>query len=103
MIIIRVTENKEGLLTKFVVSGHSGSAEHGHDLVCSAISSITFGLANAVDELIQESEIEIDENKITISIPHPNKNTEFVMRTGLIQLNTVEESYSQYVKIKMEV
>ena len=47
--------------------------------------------------------VEVSDNVLDISIAHPNQNTEFVMRTGLIQLKTVEEVHSQYVKIKMEV
>ena len=102
MITIRVVENEQKQITRICVSGHSGSATHGHDLVCAAVSDITFGLANAVDELLHEK-VEVSDNVLDISIAHPNQNTEFVMRTGLIQLKTVEEVHSQYVKIKMEV
>ena len=103
MITIRVAVSEDSLLRSIEVRGHSGSADHGHDLVCAGVSSIVFGLCNAVDTLIHENEIVINENYISISIPHPNQDTEFVMRTGLIQLETMEESYSQYIKIKMEV
>lgn len=103
MILIRYTE-ENSCIKSFTVSGHSGSGEKGEDLVCAAVSGIVFGLCNAADILLaNRADITIGDNKIEIVIAEPDQQSDPVMRTGLIQCKTIEESQPEYVKIKMEV
>ncbi len=102
MITVRVTV-AEDKITGLYVSGHAGYDVRGKDLVCAAVSGITFGLLNAADELIPSAECRVMDNRIEIVINDPDERSEYVMRTGLIQLKTVEESDQSYIKVKMEV
>ena len=102
MIQVRVVKSN-GSLTGLQISGHSGSAERGKDLVCAAVSGIAFGLLNALDELVPSSQIEVSDNLITVNISAPDERSELVMKTGLIQFKTVEEANKKYIKVKMEV
>lgn len=93
-----------GLIQDLSVSGHSGSAEHGQDLICAGISAISFGLCNALDQSRSDADIRIGENSIEIHVNHPDEKTDIILQTGLIQMKTVEESNEKYITVKqMEV
>lgn len=102
MIKVRAVE-KDGMISLLQISGHAGAAEKGKDLVCAAVSGIAFGLLNAADTLIPSAVCRVADNLITIEISHPDSASEPVMRTGLIQLETVRESSQKYIEIQMEV
>lgn len=51
MITIEVKRNQTKI-EEIVVSGHAEAAEHGKDIVCSAVSGITFGTLNSVHVLL---------------------------------------------------
>lgn len=102
MIIVRVAE-ADGRISRIRISGHAGSAGKGKDLVCAAVSGITFGLLNAADALIPSAACSVGDNIAEITVREPDEKSELVLRTGLIQLQTVEESSQKYIEIKMEV
>lgn len=51
MITIRVSENREEKSVKLSVTGHSGYGEYGKDIVCSAVSILTYTVAQLVLEM----------------------------------------------------
>jgi len=100
--VIRVNcSESDGHITHLEVRGHADYAAHGEDLVCAGVSSIMFGLCNALDEIAGIETIKSDQNLITVHILKPDQTTDTIMRTGLIQLMTVEEQYSQFIKIQL--
>ena len=100
MIRVNCTVNK-GHYTHLDVRGHSGSADRGEDLICAGVSTVLFGLCNALDVIAGIETVRIDHNLITIDILKPDQTTDTIMHTGLIQLQTVEEQYSQFMKIHL--
>ena len=100
MIHISV-ETRKGAIVSLEVAGHSESAPYGQDLVCSAVSAILFGLCNACDELLKGNAQETAvENRITIRIHKPDSHTQDILRTGLIQLMTVQEQNKEFMHIE---
>ena len=55
---------KQGLLTGFRFSGHSGHAEAGKDVVCAAVSSAVQLTANILNELGMEPDVNVGDNVI---------------------------------------
>ena len=55
---------KQGLLTGFKFSGHSGYAESGKDIVCAAVSSAVQLTANILDELGFAPQVTVEDNVI---------------------------------------
>ena len=55
---------KQGHLTGFRFSGHSGYAEAGKDVVCAAVSSAVQLTANILDELGYEPQVTVGDNVI---------------------------------------
>lgn len=51
MIVVKVERNRRGI-SGITIEGHANAAEHGKDIVCSAVSAISFGLLNAVYPLV---------------------------------------------------
>ena len=99
MIQVTVTERK-GKAESIVITGHAGYAEHGKDLICAAVSGIAFGLCNAMDQLADSSRVSITENRIEIGACGPEETAETILRTGIIQLETIAEHNSRFIKVK---
>ncbi len=55
---------KQGLLTGFKFSGHSGYAESGKDVVCAAVSSAVQLTANILDEFGFKPQVTVGDNVI---------------------------------------
>ena len=103
MIRISVEEHN-GSICSLEITGHSGSAERGKDLVCAAVSGIAFGLCNAMDILAHAEDISVGDNLISIKVSQPDEQTDLILKTGLIQLETVAEQNRRFIKVyKLEV
>jgi len=86
------------------ISGHALYAPHGEDLVCAGVSSIGTGLLNALDILVPNSCKLILKDYILIQVVEDSEVVQTILRTGLIQLETISEQYGSYLKvIKQEV
>jgi hypothetical protein len=91
----------------FELSGHADSGPHGHDLVCAAVSAVTFGMTNAV---MKHSGIEpiIDQGNdggyLKVILPN-EANVEALSAARLLlegmvtTLETIEHDYGQYITI----
>ncbi len=89
----------DGRIVSLRVSGHAGSGEYGKDLVCAAVSAVVFGLCNALDIQTGRADAEISNNRIAIKAGEDEK-TQIIMRTGLIQLETIAETHHKFIQIK---
>ncbi|WP_079479537.1 ribosomal-processing cysteine protease Prp [Halobacillus salinus] len=97
----------QGSITGFEVSGHAESGPYGHDLVCSAVSAVTFGSVNAVMKLCEiEPDVEQggDGGYLKITLPeglHDDVHVKAqVLLEGMqVSLETIEYDYDQYIKI----
>lgn len=99
MIKVRI-KYKSNLINELNISGHAGYADKGKDLICAAVSSISIGLCNAIDELKATANIEIGDNIIKISDIGVDELSQTVLKTAIIQLQTVEEQANKYLEIK---
>ena len=106
MINVIVIKEKQTIKT-IEATGHSGYAEHGQDIVCSAVSCLMETLANGLTEVVRaETKVIFDEN-----IPHLSvtlietdkekcKSAQVLMQTTLLGLKGVADGYSKFIKIK---
>ncbi len=99
MIKVRMTY-KSNMIEELSISGHAGYADKGKDLICAAVSSISIGLCNAIDELNVNADIEIGDNIIKISHIGNDELSQTVLKTAIIQLHTVEEQANKYLEMK---
>jgi uncharacterized protein YsxB (DUF464 family) len=80
------------------VSGHAGYAEAGQDLVCAGVSSVVTGGFNALNKEDIE-EVALEEGYAKVILKENSASSE-VLKVILIQLQTIEESYPKFIKIK---
>ena len=94
---------KDDKVVKIEASGHALFAGKGKDIVCSAVSAILVGGCNALTNH-HNYQIIIESGKLVIDTKdNLNGNDEIVMRTILIQLMTIEESYKSYISISKKM
>ena len=103
MINVLIIKNKQTIVS-IEATGHSGYAEQGSDIVCSAVSTLMQNLAVGLTEIVKVSpEIIIDEE-----IPHmyvslkdcDNSHAQTLMQTTELSLKQVADGYSKFIRIK---
>ena len=106
MINVIVIKEKQTINT-IEATGHSGYAEEGSDIVCSAVSTLLETLANGLTEVVKaEAKVVVDE-----SIPHLSvtlnetdnekcKNAQVLMQSTLLGIKGVAQGFSKFIKIK---
>lgn len=86
-------------IKKFIVSGHAEYDEAGKDLVCAGVSAIVIGGINALENEIANLSIINKKNELGVEVINDNDKIQIILNTIYIQLKTIEESYSKYIKI----
>lgn len=89
------------------VSGHSGYAESGQDIVCAAVSTLVTTCANAMESVAGlEPLVSQDEAAAEISValppalsPEQEHDAQVVFRTVLQGLRDVAHEYPKHLKI----
>ena len=106
MINVIVIKEKQTIKT-IEATGHSGYAEEGQDIVCSAVSCLLETLANGLTEVVKaKAKIVVDEN-----IPHLSvtlmeddkekcKHAQILMQSTLLGLIGVADGFKKFIKIK---
>ena len=95
-----IYELKEDNYTYLKVSGHANFEDSGKDLICAGVSSIMFGLLNALDSLNENVEIKQLTNKIEV-INHCNSSkVQDYFELVMMQLKTIEESYGDFIRVE---
>lgn len=95
---------RQGKVETLLAEGHAGYAEMGQDLVCAGVSCITIGTNNALDELAPGTfQTETREGFLKIRILNPeDPKAQLILRTAWIQLQTIAESYPEFIKLKKQ-
>lgn len=102
--MITVTFNcSDDLICGFTVSGHSGYAEAGSDIICAAVSSAVLMTANTITE-IQHLNADVTENDgfLSLNLSKHEAEKSSVLLNGLkLHLTALSEEYTKYIKVKI--
>ena len=100
-------KKENGIIVSGKVKGHSGYAEEGSDIVCSAISTLMETLANGLTEVVKaDVEIKVDETIPHLSVTSNEKDQEkckyaqVLMQSTLLGIKGVAQEFSKFIKIK---
>ena len=106
MINVIVIKEKQTIKT-IEATGHSGYAEHGADIVCSAVSTLMETLANGLTEIVKaNANIIVDEEipHLSVTLAEEDqekcKNAQILMQSTLLGLKGVAQEFSKFIKIK---
>lgn len=110
MIRVTVRRDETKSIRSVEVTGHANFAEPGSDLVCAGVSAIIFGAYNAVEVLAGQSLLvemaDKTEGGYFYVETYPDLSPEDMTRTQLllegmlVQLDTVAQSYGDYIQIE---
>ena len=98
----------EDRITGFSISGHSGYAEAGADIVCAAISAVvTMAEATINDVCGAKAKVRVgeDEARITLKLPKScdeEESVQAVLAGMMVTLISLQEDYSDFIEV-MEV
>ena len=109
MTTVKIFKNKQ-IITGFVVSGHSGYAEEGSDIICSAISTLAQSVCVGLENVLNlKPEIKIDVNNAYLSC-FINKNVQdekvqtlfntFEQTLNLLLLG--DKKFKRYIKLEVK-
>lgn len=87
--------------TGFKITGHSGFAEEGEDIVCAAVSSAAYMAANTITDVIGDNaETEVRDGYLSL-VSDGHGETQTILKGLEIHLNSLAEDYPNYIKIKL--
>ena len=96
---------EDGRITGFSVSGHSGYAEAGQDIVCAAVSAVV-GMAEATinDVCGAKAKIRVKEEdaRITLTLPascDEEESVQAVLAGLLLYLCNLRDEYPDYIEV----
>ena len=101
--MIKVTFFKSGDdFTGFSISGHSGYAEEGSDIICSAVSSAAYMTANTLTEIVGiEADITLDDGYMKFVSGPCNETAQAIYKGLALHLNALAEQYdNKYILCK---
>ncbi len=108
MIRIIITRDSTGSISRLEIDGHSGYAQAGADIICSAVSVTAYTAAGALESLagLKQCYSQKDGN-MTIRLPEKMDEKQratalIIMETTAIGFKQIELSYGKYVSVKDE-
>lgn len=94
----------KGNLTGFEISGHSGYAEEGSDIVCASISSCAYMVCNTATEIVGvKADIEVDDGYMSFSVSLNDIEKIKVLMEGFeMHVKALAEDYKDFIRCKKE-
>lgn len=90
----------------YVIQGHSGMAESGHDVVCAAVSVLTQTAILGLDAyLLQKPDWKIDDNGylecwLPDDLPdEQRRSAQIIIHTMELGLKSIEKEYRKFLKV----
>lgn len=94
--------NPNGEIAGFRVEGHSGFAEEGADIICSAVSSAAYMAVNTITDVlhISPSTLVAEDGFMLVRIENSDMRISRDILEGFkIHLTNLEEQYKDYIKV----
>ncbi len=100
--------NQNGRINGFSVSGHSGYAEAGSDIVCAAITACVTMVEATVNDVLgnhANTRVDEDEPRVTLTLPavcDDEEEVQSVLTGFLLTMCSLQEQYPDFIEV-MEV
>ncbi|MDO4730648.1 MAG: ribosomal-processing cysteine protease Prp [Clostridia bacterium] len=102
MIYARFLKNKNDKLLGFDFSGHAGDLQAGQNIVCAAVSSVAFMVANSITEVCKvEAKISLsDDGRLALLIEDKDfKSCESLLYGLLLHLENLQSEYENEISV----
>lgn len=98
MIDVTLLIKKEKRLG-FAIKGHANFDQHGYDIVCAAVSILSYTAVNALDYYEIDFDFFDDENEMKVSLKNSNEKSEIILNNFEIGIKTLLTNYNEYVNL----
>ncbi|MBS4888490.1 MAG: ribosomal-processing cysteine protease Prp [Anaerococcus vaginalis] len=98
MIDVTLLIKKEKRLG-FAIKGHANFDQHGYDIVCAAVSILSYTAVNTLDYYEIDFDFFDDENEMKVSLENPNEKSEIILNDFEIGIKTLLTNYNEYVNL----
>ncbi|HJV44299.1 MAG TPA: ribosomal-processing cysteine protease Prp [Bacillota bacterium] len=105
MITIVVKRQPSGDVQSITIDGHAGFDDPGKDIVCAAVSGISFGMLNAVDRLlgvelpVQQGDSGFLHWELPELESEKHQRIQLLMDAMVASLRSVAIEYGKFVKV----
>ena len=95
----------DDVIVSFELSGHSGYAEEGEDIVCSAVSSAVYMAANTITEILKlNPETVVRDGYLKVKLTLEDARKSKVITDGLyLHLSELQSQYPNNLKLERGV
>ncbi|MDU7649502.1 MAG: ribosomal-processing cysteine protease Prp [Anaerococcus vaginalis] len=83
----------------FAIKGHANFDQHGYDIVCAAVSILSYTAVNTLDYYEIDFGFFDDENEMKVSLENPNEKSEIILNDFEIGIKTLLTNYNEYVNL----
>ncbi len=102
MINLTILKSNDAITT-LQAKGHSGYAEAGQDIVCSAVSTIMQTTLNGLLE-VTKTDVDYEVNQdipfLRITVKAEDEKAQVLMKSAYLALKQIADDYKKYIKIK---
>lgn len=107
MITVVIQKDQLGSYKGFYCMGHAEYAERGHDVVCAAVSALTIGTVNSLEQLAGEQlDCATDQETGFLRCRFEDvlqEKSSFLVDSMILSLETISEQYGKkYLQVKFE-
>ena len=105
MIRVNFLTLETGEICGFEMRGHANYDEHGKDIVCAAVSSAAYMVANTITDVLSiDADVQVhDDGQMYLRVPDKSVYLCEILLKGLKNhLILMEESYSRNLKVNYE-
>ena len=101
--------SENGRITGFTISGHSGYAEAGSDIVCAAVSAAVAMAECTINDVCgakAKVRVKDDSARITLTLPtscDEEESVQAVLTGMMLYLGSLRDDYPDYIEVIMEV
>lgn len=105
MISIEIlSDSKNNQIKEISIHGHSGYADEGSDIICSAVSCLTITIVNSLYEILNckdlEAEVSYGEAYINTETIHYTEQVSLLLKTLVLGFEDIAASYPDYVSVQ---
>jgi hypothetical protein len=100
MIKAKFFYSKDGICVGFEVRGHSGFANSGFDIVCSAVSCAVQMCCNGITEVVGvNADIFVDSDTVSMKIKSDDERVQVLLESLRMEIGLLEENYSKNISL----
>lgn len=93
---------KSAQLLGFEITGHSDYAQSGQDIVCAAVSILSFTAVNTLNFYHKKFDFCDDKDRFYLELKSNDITTDVILNNFRIGIESLTENYKEYVRLHLK-